>query len=118
MRNYGNHTTIRLPSLLQFPENPIAISLTLKLSLYAHTHTPTLYIQIHMYYLQLCMYIRTELDVRQQGAAFGSQVRHSRRQPGRKVEFLGQGGGGEGEGEGCRQWEGVVTQIGCKIVLT
>lgn len=58
------------------------------------------------------MYIRTELDVRQQGAAFGSQVRHSRRQPGRKVEFLGQGG------EGCRQWEGVVTQIGCKIVLT
>lgn len=60
------------------------------------------------------MYIRTELDVRQQGAAFGSQVRHSRRQAREEGRVLRPGE----KGEGCRQWEGVVTQIGCKIVLT
>lgn len=53
---------------LQFPENP---------ELQSSLHLSSLY--IHMYIHIYGRYIRTELDVRQQGAAFGSQVRHSRR---------------------------------------
>lgn len=104
MRNYGNETTLRLPCNSR--KTRIAIKLTLKL----------LISYIHMYRL----YIRTELDVRQQGAAFGSQVRHGRRlqcHPGGQADvegafYLWQGGGGRGASYDA------VTQIGCKIVLT
>lgn len=87
---------------------------------------PELQSSLHLsslYRTYICMYrlyIRTELDVRQQGAAFGSQVRHGRRlqcHPGGQADvegafYLWQGGGGRGASYDA------VTQIGCKIVLT